>query len=96
MALGVFMILRGTARAEDGSYSLHLKEAGFEKLFTEFIIHNHKTSGLPDSKEVKLIWTETVKSVSSHCKLSGLLAMDDVTGKLQQDLKAQASLTWSY
>ncbi len=95
VAMGVFMILKG-ANAADGAYSLHFKELGLEQLTTAFIIHHQKPNGLPDSKEVKVGWTEDVKVAKSHCKISGLLAMDDVTGQIQRDLQAQANLLWSF
>lgn len=95
VALGVFMILKG-AYAADGTYSMQFKELGVDQLSTDFIIHNQKLYGQPDSKEIRVGWTEKIGVAKGHCKLSGLIAMDDVTGQVQQDLKAQANLLWSF
>ncbi|MDG0815441.1 hypothetical protein [Bdellovibrio svalbardensis] len=93
VAMGVFMILKG-AYAADGTYSMRFKEVGLEQLSTDLIIHDR--DGEPESKEVKVGWTEDLKIVKSHCKVSGLLAMDDVTGQIQKDMQAQANLLWSF
>lgn len=98
MILGAFMIFKGTANAKDGVYSLEFKEAGIEPLSAQFIYHSQKPTGDPDSKEMKVIWTQLLsdKHSQSKLKMSGLMAMDDVTGRLQQDLRAQASLQWDF
>lgn len=96
VAMGVFMVLKGTAGAADGSYAMFFKEVGVEHLGAEVIIHDAKPYGQDDSKEIKLMWMNSIKSKDEELKIVGKVAMDDVTGQFQKDVRAEALMALSF